>query len=174
MLVPSKTVIEDTWEWLRAVLMLRPWSWLISPAHFGFVRVDNQFGNSPFCSGAAWVCFFWRMYGLPTLPFFLFPILYEELELLFADISGSDFRRGVFVETDTLLYIHYWYYLHWGRKGCVNGEALEMAFSPFLLSENKEHQLSYISNFPICNSDSQHSLRLTFSYDFFSGQTPNV
>ena len=148
MLVPSKTVIEDTWEWLRAVLMLRPWSWLISPAHFGFVRVDNQFGNSPFCSGAAWVCFFWRMYGLPTLPFF--------------------------VETDTLLYIHYWYYLHWGRKGCVNGEALEMAFSPFLLSENKEHQLSYISNFPICNSDNQHSLRLTFSYDFFSGQTPNV
>jgi len=71
------------------------------------VRVDNQFGNSPFCSGAAWVCFFWRMYGLPTLRFFLFPILHEELELLFAYISGSDFRRGVFVETNTLLYIHY-------------------------------------------------------------------
>jgi hypothetical protein len=37
--------------------MSRPWSWLISPAHFGFVRVDNQFCNSPFYSGAAWVCF---------------------------------------------------------------------------------------------------------------------
>jgi hypothetical protein len=109
MLGPSKAVIEDTWEWLRAVLMLRPWSWLIPPGHFGFVRVDNHFGDSPFYSGAAWVCFFWWMYGLPTLPFFLFPILYEgKLELLFTDIRGSDFRRGVFVETDTLLlYIHY-------------------------------------------------------------------
>jgi hypothetical protein len=96
MLAPSKAVIEDTWEWLRAVLMLRPWSWFISPGQLGFVRVDNQFGNSPFYSGAAWVwVFFWRMYGLPTLPFFLFPILYEEkLELLFADISGSIFTEG--------------------------------------------------------------------------------
>jgi hypothetical protein len=58
MLAPSKAVIEDTWEWLRAVLMLRPWSWFISPGQFGFVRVDNQFGNSPFYSGAAWVWFF--------------------------------------------------------------------------------------------------------------------
>jgi hypothetical protein len=89
MLAPSNAVIEDTWECLGGGFDGR--------GQFGFVRVGNQFGNSPFYSGAAWVWFFfWRMYGLPTLSFF-FPILYEEkLELLFADISGSDFRRGVF------------------------------------------------------------------------------
>lgn len=73
MLGPSKAVIEDTWEWLRAVLMLRPWSWLISPGHFGFVRVDNQFGNSPFYSGAAWVCFFLADVWLAHFAFLSFP-----------------------------------------------------------------------------------------------------
>jgi hypothetical protein len=78
MLGPSKTVIEDTWEWLRAALMLRAWSWLISPGHFGFVGVDNQFGNSPFYSGAAWVVFLADVW-LAHFAFLSFPDFVREI-----------------------------------------------------------------------------------------------
>jgi hypothetical protein len=73
-----------------------------------FVRVDNQFGSSPFYSGAAWVFFFGRchVWLAHFAFFFLFPILYEKLECLECCLQtpvGRYSPRGS-VETDTLLY----------------------------------------------------------------------
>jgi hypothetical protein len=68
-----------------------------------FVRVDNQFGSSPFYSGAAWV-FFLADVWLAHFAFLSFPHFVRETGMLFADTGGSIFTEGS-VETDTLLYI---------------------------------------------------------------------
>ena len=46
---------------------------ITSPGHIGFVRVDNQFGNSLFCSGVAWVCFFGACMACPLCLSFFTP-----------------------------------------------------------------------------------------------------
>ena len=97
-----------------------------------FVRADNQFGNSPF--SIQWGCLGVVVFGLPTFTFvFFFHILYEgKLELGFCRYQWVDFRwRGlrkqihccrIFI-TDIICIAE--------GKGCVNGETLEIAFSPF-------------------------------------------
>jgi len=51
----SKVMKEDGLGWAG----VGPCSWLISSGHFGFVRVDDQFGSSPFYSGPCLGVFFW-------------------------------------------------------------------------------------------------------------------
>jgi len=102
MLAPSNAVIEDTWECLGGGFDGR--------GQFGFVRVGNQFGNSPFYSGAAWVWFFF-FGGCMACPLCLSfsPFCTRRNWNCCLQISvGLIFAVGSFVETDTLLlYIHY-------------------------------------------------------------------
>jgi len=92
-------------EWLRLGRGL-PCSWLISSGHFGFFRVDDQFG-SPFYSWPAWACYFWRMHGLPSLPFPLFPFCMRNCNCCLQISVGRFLPWGFLWKTDTLLYIHH-------------------------------------------------------------------
>jgi hypothetical protein len=51
-------------------------------------------------------CFFWQMYGLPTLPFFLFPILYEKLECCLQTPVGRYSPRGLWKPIHCCIFVN--------------------------------------------------------------------
>lgn len=108
-------------------------SWLMSSGGYGFVRVDDQFRNSPFYSGAAWLVFFG---GCMACPFFVFssfsPILYEEKLQLFADISGRFSAWWVCGKHKhcCCIFITDIICVEKGKDVCIPGEEVEITWSP--------------------------------------------
>lgn len=77
----------------------------MSSGGYGFVTVDDQFGNSPFYSGAAWACFFGGCMACPFCLFFFFPFCMRR-NCNCLQISVVDFRRGAFVENRYIVVVY--------------------------------------------------------------------